>query len=151
MRLAKQRLAPGGVLAVNLIGSVNHHTLMTSSAVKTIQSVFDQVAIYPVFDPSAGEGTGNIEIIAYDGTRRAPQFDRISNMAIHPMLESSVRRNMLQPFSMPPDADAMILSDNYNPVDFYDLWLKELVRKIIMDTTDFDILLSRRDDPVLTA
>ena len=48
-------------------------------------------------------------------------------------------------------ADAMILSDNYNPVDFYDLWLKELLRKIILDTTDFDILLSRRDDPVLTA
>ncbi|HEY4696483.1 MAG TPA: fused MFS/spermidine synthase [Gallionella sp.] len=151
MRLAKQRLAPDGVLAVNLIGSVNHHTLMTSSAVKTLQSVFDQVAIYPVFDASAGEGTGNIEIIAYDGAQRAPQFDRIGNMAIHPGLESSVHRSMQQPFSMQLHADAMILSDNYNPVDFYDLWLKELLRKIILDTTDFDILLSRRDDPVLTA
>ncbi len=148
MRLAKQRLAPNGVLAVNLVGSVNHHTLMTSSIVKTLQSVFDQVAIYPAFDASSGEGTGNLEIVAYDGAQRTLQLDRIGSLTIHPAAENSVRRSMQQPFALAPHADAMILSDNYNPVDFYDLWLKEQVRKIILDTTDFDILLSRRDDPV---
>lgn len=151
MRLAKQRLATSGVLAVNLVGSVNHHTLMTSSIVKTLQSVFDQVAIYPAFDPASGEGTGNIEIVAYDGAQRVLQLDRIANMSIHPLAEGNVRRSMQQPFVLAPHADAMILSDNYNPVDFYDLWLKEQVRKIILDTTDFDILLSRRGEPVLIA
>jgi len=151
MRLAKQRLAPNGVLAINLVGSVNHHTLMTSSVVKTLQSVFDQVAIYPAFDPSSGEGTGNIEIIAYSGAQRTLQLDRIGNMSIHPGAESSVRLSMQHPFALPPHSDAMILSDNYNPLDFYDLWLKEQVRKIILDTTDFDILLSLRGEFALTA
>lgn len=151
MRLAKQRLSPNGVLAINLVGSLKHHTLMTASVIKTLQSVFDQVAIYPAFNASSGEGTGNIEIVAYDGTQRALQLDRISNMTIHPLAENSVRLSMQRPFTLPPNTEAMILSDNYNPVDFYDLWLKEQVRKIILDTTDFDILLSRRDDPVFSA
>jgi len=151
MRLAKQRLAPSGVLAVNLVGSISHHTLMTSSIVKTLQSVFDQVAIYPAFDPALGEGTGNIEIVAYDGTQRALKLDRIGNMTIHLDAKDNVLRSMQQPYSLPQHIDAMILSDNYNPVDFYDLWLKEQVRKIILDTTDFDILLSRRVDPVVSA
>ncbi len=145
MRLAKQRLSPNGVLAVNLVGSIKHHTLMTSSVIKTLQSVFDQVAIYPAFDTSSGEGTGNIEIVAYDGMIRELQFDRISNMSIHPLADSNVRLSMQHPFVLQPNDKAMILSDNYNPVDFYDLWLKEQVRKIILDTTDFDILLSQSD------
>ena len=142
MRLAKQRLSPQGVLAVNLVGSIRHHTLMTSSVVKTLQSVFDQVAVYPAFDATSGEGTGNLEIMAYDGVARDPQFDRIGSLNIHPLSDATVRASMRGPFSMAPHSDAMVLSDNYNPVDFYDLWLKEQVRKIILETTDFDILLS---------
>jgi spermidine synthase len=145
MRLAKQRLSPNGVLAINLVGSLKHHTMMTASVIKTLQEVFDQVAIYPAFNASSGGGTGNIEIVAYNGTHRELQLDRISNMAMHPLAESSVRISLQNPFALQPNSDAMTLSDNYNPVDFYDLWLKEQVRKIILDTTDFDILLSLGD------
>ena len=35
----------------------------------------------------------------------------------------------------------MLLTDDYNPIDFYDLWLKEKVRRTILETTDWDILL----------
>ena len=142
MRLAKKRLSPDGVLAINLIGSIKHNTLMTASAIKTLQSVFDQVAIYTTFSAS-GDGTGNLEIMAYDGAQREPLLDRIANLNVHPEIESSVRLSMLQPISLPANTDAMILSDNYNPMDFYDLWLKEKIRRIILDTTDFDILLSQ--------
>ncbi|MGC2166195.1 MAG: fused MFS/spermidine synthase [Gallionella sp.] len=142
MRLAKQRLATKGVLAINLVGSLKVHTLMTASIVKTLREVFDQVEIYPAFDAAVGAGTGNIEIMAYDGAARAPQFDRISSISIHPGADSNVRQSMQRPFDLVLPEDAMILSDNYNPVDFYDLWLKEQVRKIILDTTDFDILLT---------
>jgi len=145
MRLAKQRLSPNGVLAINLIGSIKHHTLMTASVIKTLQSVFDQVEIYPAFNVSSSEGTGNIEIMVYDGSRRELQFNRIKNLAIHPEVERNVRYSLQQAYEFPVHADAMILSDNYNPVDFYDLWLKEQVRKIILETTDFDILLSKHD------
>ncbi|MGC2048481.1 MAG: hypothetical protein WA635_07715, partial [Gallionella sp.] len=112
--------------------------------IKTLQNVFDQVVIYSTFN-SSGDGTGNLEIMAYDGNQRQFQFDRIANPTIHPEVESSVLLSMKQPIELPTHADAMILSDNYNPVDFYDLWLKEKIRKIIIETTDFDILLSQRD------
>lgn len=142
MQLIKQKLNPNGVLAVNLIGSLKHHTLMTSSVIKTLKSAFQQVAIYPTFNPESGEGTGNLEIIAYDGAPRIPRFDSIKDMRISPGAEQIVKQTIRQPFNFTPQADAMLLTDNYNPVDFYDLWLKEQVRKIILETTDFDILLS---------
>ena len=91
MHLAKQRLAPNGVLAVNLIGSIKYQTFMTASVVKTLQSVFGQVAIYPVFDLASGDGTGNLEIVAYDGRERALQLERIKHFAIYPDSESMVK------------------------------------------------------------
>ena len=146
MRLAKQRLTPNGVLAVNLIGSIKHQTFMTASVVKTLQSVFGQVAIYPVFDSAADEGIGNIEIVAYDGNERALQLERIQNFAIHPGAEKMVRAGMANTFAFPPQTPAIVLTDDYNPVDFYDLWLKEELRKKYLNYTDFDILLSRCDN-----
>lgn len=145
MRLAKQRLTPNGVLAVNLIGSIRQQTFMTASVVKTLQSVFTQVAIHPVFDLAAGDGIGNLEIVAYDGNERALQFERIQHFAIHPGAERLVRAGMARPFAFPPQTPAMVLTDDYNPVDFHDLWLKEELRKRYLNYTDFDMLLSRRD------
>jgi spermidine synthase len=148
MQLARERLAANGVLAINLVGSLKDHTLMTASIVKTLREVFEQVDIYPAFDATLGAGTGNIEIMAYDGVARAPRFDRISTTSIHPGAKDSVLQSMQRPFDLVLPEDAMILSDNYNPVDFYDLWLKEQVRRIILDTTDFDILLSQGEQRV---
>lgn len=142
MQLIKQRLNPNGVLAVNLIGSLKQNTLMTASVIKTLKTAFAQVAIYPTFDPAQGDGTGNMEIIAYDGAVRTPQFDRIQNMQIHPVAQQMVNQLLEHPYAFTPQADALLLTDNYNPIDFYDLWLKEQVRRIILETTDFDILLS---------
>jgi spermidine synthase len=142
MRLAKERLTPNGVLAVNLIGSLKQHTYMTASVVKTMQSVFGQVAIYPVFDPEAGSGIGNLEIVAYDGPERPLRLQDIKNLTIHPIVEKTVRQVMTRTFAFPPQTPAIILSDDYNPVDFYDLWLKERVRRNYLTYTDFDILLS---------
>lgn len=151
MHLAKQRLNPGGVLAVNLMGSIKHHTFMTASVVKTLQSVFGQVAIYPAFDSASGEGIGNLEIVAYDGHERALQFEHIKRFAIHPSAEKIVRLGMAHTFAFPPQTPAIVLSDDYNPVDFYDLWLKEELRKNYLNYTDFDILLSRSNNSAIAA
>ncbi len=43
---------------------------------------------------------------------------------------------------MPEKAEAIILTDEYNPIDFYDMELKERVRKLILEGSDWDILLS---------
>jgi len=141
MKLVKERLAPKGVVGINLGGSVKRQALMTASVVKTLQSVFDQVTIYPTFDPAFGDGIGNLEIVAYDGELRPLQFSRIENLTIHPGAQNMVRLGMERPFVFPAQTPAMVLSDDFNPVDFYDLWLKEKVRKNIIEFTDFDILL----------
>ena len=43
-------------------------------------------------------------------------------------------------FSFPANAPAITLTDDYNPLDFYDTWLKEELRKNIMKSQDLDIL-----------
>ena len=43
---------------------------------------------------------------------------------------------------MPEHPEAMILTDEFNPMDIFDLELKEKVRKLILDDSDWDILLS---------
>jgi spermidine synthase len=138
IRLMKQRLTPDGVLAVNLIGSIKDHTLMTASIVKTLRAVFDQVATYAITNPDTG--IGNLEVVAYNGQPRTLQLERIRNMAMPSEIEATLRRSLQQPFSFPAETNAVILTDNYNPVDFYDVWLKETVRKNSIEATDFDIL-----------
>jgi spermidine synthase len=141
IRLAKQRLTPDGVFAVNLIGSINHDTFVTASIIKTLQKVFQQVVIYPALYPEY-DGIGNIEVVAYDGAPRSLQLDRVPNLNIHPDSEKFVLNKMQQTFSFPPQTPAMVLSDNFNPVDFYDMWLKEMLRDKTIEDMDFDILSS---------
>lgn len=140
VRLAKQRMTPNGILAFNLVGDIKQHTLMTASTVKTLQQEFDQVAVYPTFKWE--EGNGNLVIVAYNGSPRPLQLERIKDQPIHPLARDLVEFSIKTPaFTFPPQVDAMVLSDNYNPVDFYDLPLKENVRNTILKNTDFDILL----------
>jgi spermidine synthase len=127
MRSAKAHLTDNGVFAVNIIGSVEHDTFMTASIIKTLQSVFDNVSIYSASDASLSEGVSNLVVVAYGGSPRAVQLDRVPNMDTHPLVEDAVRNSIREPFSFPPQA-AIVLTDDYNPVDFYDLWLKEIGR-----------------------
>jgi hypothetical protein len=48
---------------------------------------------------------------------------------------------MFQKYEFPQDTSAMILTDNYNPIDFYDTWLKEEIRAKIMREKDIVGLL----------
>jgi spermidine synthase len=141
IRLAKQRLTPNGVFAVNLIGSINHDTFVTASIIKTLQKVFQQVVIFPAIYPE-NNGIGNIEVIAYDGPLRALQLERVPKMAIRTDSEKFVRNSLTQTFTFPRQTPAILLSDDFNPVDFYDIWLKELLRKKTIEAIDFDILTS---------
>lgn len=114
---------------------------MTASAVRTLEEVFDHVTIFPAFDPAVGDGAGNLEIIAYDGELRSMQLTRVNDLTVHPLAKRGVTLGMRTPFVFPENTPTILLTDDYNPMDFYDLWLKEDVRKGIVDSTDFDILL----------
>ncbi|MEE8380004.1 MAG: fused MFS/spermidine synthase [Gammaproteobacteria bacterium] len=140
--LMRDRLTEQGVLAVNLIGSVKHETYMTASVVKTLEAAFDQVGVFPVFDVVKSEdGIGNLAIMAYQGDARSLQINR-NKLQAHPSVVNMVFKNIDRRFQFPSGTPAMVLTDDYNPIDFFDSWLREKVRKSILESTDWDILIS---------
>lgn len=142
LSLMRDRLRPNGVLAVNLIGSLKQETFMTASVVKTLQSAFDVVDVFPTFDTKkSANGVGNIALMAYQGQRRELQLDH-NRFQSHPSVRQNVFANLGRRYEFPKGTPAMVLTDNYNPVDFFDGWLRELIRNSILESTDWDILIS---------
>ena len=133
--LIAQHLRPGGVLGINFIGSVGEQRRMTSSVVRTLRSVFDMVDIYPVFDVIDRNGVGNLEIVAYNGARTLLPLGEVPGLAIHPRVNAQVRGYMRKSYVFPVDADALVLTDDYNPMDFFDAGLRETIRGWILQTT----------------
>ena len=140
LRLAAARLADHGVLAVNLVGSLYGNSYMTASIVKTLKEVFDQVEIYPTADLAKADG-GNLAVIAYQGEPRQPDFSWIDRFEISHYAREDVLTNLGRRFEFPAGTPAIVLTDDYNPVEFFDAGLKEFVRKDILDTTEWDILI----------
>lgn len=141
LKILKQRLNKGGVLAVNLAGSLKKETYMTASAAATIRSVFGYATIYPSFPYEMNEGWGNLSIIAVADGRPPHISAPPALMKVHPMAEENIRKFFGKTFSFSPDTPCMILTDDYNPIDFFDLWLKERIRKNLLDNTNADILI----------
>lgn len=144
MRLAKTRLHDRGVLAINLMGSLREHSAMTVAVINTLRVVFANVVIYPVFMPSQDKAVdaGNLVLIAYDGKPRSPAVGELDRLAIHPMAETLTRHALHHPLQLLVPLPGAILTDDFNPIDVRDLWLKEWVRRNIFESTHLDILLS---------
>jgi len=49
-----------------------------------------------------------------------------------PLLTSQLRKR----FEFPSGSHAIALTDDYNPIDYYDVWLKESVRREILVNID---------------
>lgn len=141
MQLLKEHMTPDGVLAINLIGTVGEHGFVSASVVKTVQTVFGQVRTHSMFATDVPRASGNLVIIAHDGPARPLRTDPLSVFPVHPMAQAGVRQGMENTYRFPAGTPAIVLTDDYNPTDFYDLWLKEEIRRFILKTTDWDILL----------
>jgi spermidine synthase len=141
LELTKARLTENGVLAVNIIGSVKQKTYMTASVIKTLEAVFDQVDVYPVFNIAKSEdGVGNLAVMAYQGKHR-PIDRRQARFQAHPAVMDMVFLHTDRPFRFPEGTPAMVLTDDYNPIDVFDGWVRENIRKTIIKTTNWDILI----------
>jgi spermidine synthase len=150
MRLARARLAPRGVLAINLMGSLGAHGAMTASVVKTLRAVFPAVDVHPGFDTSVPDAAGNLVILAHDEPARART--QLPEEPIHRLAESAVRLGLRTTIDVPDRPDALLLTDDFNPIDVRDIWLKERVRRTILETTPADILLlGSRGEPAAAA
>ncbi len=146
LRLLKKRMTERGILAINLIGSLREKdSFITSSVVKTLSKVFETAEIYPAFTVDQGDRkgdmAGNLALIAYDAPPIPFNQDMVKYFPVHPFVGGPVRQSMGKTFSFASRSDAIVLSDDYNPVDFYDRRLKEDLRKDILKSIDTDILM----------
>jgi len=136
--LLAARLTDGGVLAMNLIGSIGSDNFMTASVVATFRETFDTVEIMPTFDPARGAGEGNLIVTAYQGPRRQVVPQVLSS--VHPLASEAVARHLGRRYAFPQGTPAIVLTDDYNPIDVFDAPLRERVRRSILANTESDLL-----------
>jgi spermidine synthase len=136
--LMAARLSRHGVLAMNLIGSLRRAPYMTASVVRTLREAFEQVEIVPTFDPRRGDGEGNLVLLAYQGALRTYPARLLSE--VHPLARDGVARHLAARYAFPAETPALLLSDDFNPLDVRDAWLRERVRSAILQSTDWRLL-----------
>lgn len=113
-------LRPGGTLVINAFGRLEDgRDFFAASLVETLRAVFPGVRVH--------DGNGQIFIAATD--RPAPEF-------LHPpdlsRLPSSVRQAVTDAFRNrldPPAGHGQVLTDDFNPVEFYDAANREEARR----------------------
>lgn len=114
---------------------------MTASVVRTLDQVFESVDIYPLFSPEEPDAFGNIVLIARDGPPLPFDASKVSAFPVHTLARPVVQRFLGEPYRLPPGTRAMVLTDDFNPIDVADNWVKEQVRAEILRATDWGVLL----------
>ena len=123
LELAKSRLAPGGLVAANIIGAVTGpDSRLFRSMLRTYRSVFPTVAIHPVMDAggNALDAIRNIIVVAGDGAAPSKQFlqSRWTELRNEspgaPDLSDAIAHRVDRPIAT---ADVPVLTDDYAPTD----------------------------------
>ncbi|MBL0225731.1 MAG: spermidine synthase [Geobacteraceae bacterium] len=140
LHTVKQRLKPGGVLGINIFAAIRGETYMTASVVRTLKEVFKTVDIFPGFTTSDPSGIGNLELFAHDRQPVVIRPDQLAHFQVHPLV-ANVRTLMLEKFEFPEQTPSMVLTDSYNPIDFFDVRTKEYSRRRTLEFSDIDFLL----------
>jgi spermidine synthase len=141
LELVRNRMAPEGILAVNLIGSLGVESFMTASVIRTLQAVFRHVEVFTIAAEGGESGIKNFVLLARDLSPIRFDPSRVDHFPIHPMAERSVRSLLGKPVQLPEGIPAIVLTDDYNPIDFYDRGVKELVRWQIVKESGANLLL----------
>ena len=141
-QLIKKNLSPRGVLGINLVSKITGDNFISASVIHTLRAVFENVVVYPNFDPQVTK-EGNITIIAYNGAPVSVDKATFDSIPVHPFAIKGVRNFSKNIFSFnEKDYPSMMLRDDFNPMDCFDIDLKENVRRDILKSTDWDILLN---------
>lgn len=145
IRLMAQRLTPQGVLGINLIGNARADGYMTASIVRTVAEVFDHTDLRAVYDVEEDpHAVDNLILVAYQGPQRTFDDEIVRRHPVHPAAREAVFDYLPRPVTFPPGTPAMLLTDDYNPIDFYDAKVKERLREMLVDYKNWRILMAAR-------
>ena len=114
-------LRSGGVLVINSFGDFQTgEDFFTASLEKTLKAVFRSVRIH-------AEGNGNVFFVALDET--APTVPGAADLSpMHPSVREHVKI-AFERISQTNPAHGRVLTDDFNPVEYYDAVNRELVRR----------------------
>jgi predicted membrane-bound spermidine synthase len=117
----RQALTANGVLVINSFGDFKPgHTFFCASLDKTLRSVFASVLIHD-------GGNGNVYFVA--SAKSSLQILSPPDLSqVHPDCVDTVRQTFTRIRPAPPGR-AYVLTDDYNPVEFYDAGNREHLRK----------------------
>jgi predicted membrane-bound spermidine synthase len=115
-------LRPGGTLVINSFGNLNPgHDFYAASLEKTLRSVFKSVKIH------GQEKDGNIFFVASDRSDliflHEPERTNIHPSQIHSVIAAYQGQFVSDP------TQGRILTDDFNPVDYYDAANRETIRR----------------------
>lgn len=140
IRTLKSRLTPGGIVAFNLIGSLNAPDAALPSIIRTVKEAFGNALLYPLFEPR--EQVGNLILVVSDADLTPPDpatFPRnLSPMAAAGALAALHRPQLIGN----QYANAPLLTDDANHLATSDLAVRESIRRTIIETTPFELLVS---------
>ena len=123
LELAQARLAPGGVIATNVIGAVDgKQSRLLRSMLRTYRTIFPTVAIHPVFSDGDADRTAvtNVIFVAAEGAAPAKQFLAERWRGVRedapgaPDLGRAIRDRVDAPIST---SNVPVLTDDYAPTD----------------------------------
>lgn len=123
----RRLLRPDGVLVVDCWGNfTSGKDFLTASLQKTLAAVFPNVRIHCDINHQTAENLLNVFFVASSAPlkiRRPPTFDHV-----HPVCRNQVEGAFAQVVEADPE-HGIILTDNYNPVDYYDASNREAERR----------------------
>jgi spermidine synthase len=114
-------LTPGGTLVINCFGELDpSNNYFTASLDKTLRKVFRTVRIH-------ADGGGNLFFVATDQAElKEPPVPDVSRM--HRSVQPRVKQAFARVLMMPPDS-GIVLTDDFNPVDYFDALNREELRR----------------------
>ena len=119
-------LKPGGCLVINLFGNLEPgRDFLAASLDQTLKAVFPGVRIH-------ANGSGNMFFVATD--HADPKFVHPPNLAVlHPDVQTDAEE-AYNDIVEPIPEDGRILTDDFNPAEFYDAHNREHLRRMLANS-----------------
>jgi spermidine synthase len=133
MRSLKARINPGGLIAFNLIGSLDAADSTLPSIIATARTQWAHAVLYPLFKAPRTEG--NFVMMASEDALTQSDSGPFAG-ALSPMVEAEVLHALTHPMVVGNRfAGHMVLTDDFNPIDVRGQTARDTVRDDILKST----------------